>query len=114
MRSAPIRRRGSVYSAPHRLPSVPLLAALVFAATLAACGVFDPEIGDVGTIVFQDIEAGCWLIDTETEDYFPVNLPGNLQVPGIQVQFEAVARLDLTTFCPGRIIEITWISEIED
>lgn len=100
MRSAPIRRRGSLYSA-------------LFAATLAACGVFDPEIGDVGTVVFQDIEGGCWLIDTETEDYFPVNLPANLQVPGIQVQFEAVARLDLTTFCPGRIIEITWISEIE-
>ena len=84
---------------------------MLLAATLAACGGFDPEIGDVGTIVFQDIEGGCWLIDTETEDYFPGNIPGNMQFAGIQVQFEACDRPDLTTFFPRRTNSLTCITE---
>lgn len=107
------KRRGPADATRRRFRSVSLLAALLVAVSVAACGLLEPEIGGIGTIVFQDIEGGCWLIDTDTEDYFPVNLPQNLQVAGIEVQFEAISRMDLSTFCPGRIIEITWIGEIE-
>ena len=112
-RTVPINRRGSVDTATRRFRSVPLLTALSFAASVAACGLLDPEIGDTGTIVFQQIEGGCWLIDTATERYYPINLPANLQVEGLQVEFEGVSRADLATFCPGLIIELRWIGELE-
>lgn len=94
--------------------SVLLLAALLVAGLVAACGILDTEIEDTGTIVFEDLEGGCWLIDTATERYYPVNLASNLLVEGLQVEFGAVSRTDLANFCPGLVIEIKWISELED
>ena len=95
---------------PRRLP---LLAALSIAVTVAACGLLDPEITETGRVRFEDVEGGCWLIDTEAERYFPINLPQNLQVDGLEVLFDAKSRLDLGTFCPGVVIEIIHISEVE-
>ena len=105
--------RGSINTTTRRFRSAPLLAALSVAVSVAACGILETEIEEVGTIVFNDIEGGCWLIDTETERYFPVNLAPNLKIEGLQVEFGAVSRLDLASFCPGLIIEIRWIEEIE-
>ena len=113
-RTVPTKQRGSDDRPPRPLRGVRLLTAVTLAVSVAACGLLDPEIGDTGTVVFEQIEGGCWLIDTGTERYFPVNLPANLRVEGIQVLFEAVSRPDLATFCPGVVIEISWIGEVED
>ncbi len=108
-----MNRRGSANETSGRFPRVALLIALSVAVSVAACGILEAEIEDTGTIVFDDIEGGCWLIETSTERYFPVNLPANLKAEGLQVEFGAVSRLDLATFCPGLIIEIKWIVELE-
>ncbi len=105
--------RGSVDTTTRRLRSVPILVALSVAVSVGACGLLDTEIEDTGTIVFEEIEGGCWLIETSAERYFPVNLPANLKAEGLQVEFGGVPRTDLATFCPGLIIEIKWISELE-
>ncbi len=108
-----MKRRGSVNETSGRFPRVAFLIALSVAVSVAECGILDTEIEDAGTIVFSEIEGGCWLIDTATERYFPVNLAENLKVEGLQVEFGAVSRTDVGTFCPGLVIEIKWIGELE-
>ena len=109
-----MKRRGYGDTTMRWLRSVLLLAALSMAVSVAACGILDTEIEDTGTIVFDEIEGGCWLIDTATERYYPMSLAANLRVEGLQVEFGAVSRTDVSTFCPGLVIEIKWIGEIED
>ena len=90
-----------------------LVAAILLAVTVASCGLLEPEITGTGTIVFLDIEGGCWVIDTVDERYSPFNLPFNKEVDGLEVDFEGAPRPDLTGFCPGVIIELTYIEEVD-
>ena len=75
-------------------------------------GSVDTAVRDTGTIVLERMEGGCWLIDTSTERYYPINLSANVQVDGLHVQFEGVLRADVATFCPGLVIELSRISEL--
>lgn len=88
-----------------------LLAGLVL--SLASCGIVEPDVQATGTVRFDPIEGGCWLIQTSDATYDPVDLAEPFRVDGLRVRFEAELRSDLAHFCPGVIIEITSISAIE-
>lgn len=105
--------RDRVDGASRTRRGVRLVAAIVLAVTVASCGLLEPEITGTGTIVFLDIEGGCWVIDTVDERYAPFNLPLNKEVDGLEVDFEGTPRPDLTGFCPGVIMQLTYIEEVD-
>ena len=90
-----------------------LAAAIVLAVAVASCDLLAPEITGTGTVVFLDIEGGCWVIDTADERYAPFNMPLNKEVDGLEVIFEGLPRPDLAGFCPGLIMELTYIEEVD-
>ncbi len=80
----------------------------------AACGLLDPELSEFGTVRFSEVEGGCWVIDADDgKTYWPVNMPLEVRQDGLRVQFEGQRREDLTTFCPGEPIQLTWIEPVE-
>ena len=102
-----------------RVPNARTRRARVFGVFIAvlglsACGLLEPEIADDGTIEFLDIEGGCWIIQTESEQYLPRNLPEEFRVDGLAIQFEASTQVSGASFCPGRIIDLSWIDYLED
>ena len=91
-----------------------LLVATALAALLllAACGILEPDVQGDGTVRFDPIEGGCWLIDSGGETYDPINLDESFRVDGLRVRFEAEIAEDMAHFCPGIIIEISSIEAI--
>jgi len=91
-----------------------LVAGLVF----GACGVVEvdeSDSADAGIVRFVDVEGGCWVIDSPTDRYEPINLDESFRVDGLFVAFSAVDRADLASICQvGRIVEITEIGIPED
>ena len=88
-----------------------LLAGLTL--LVAACGILEPDVQADGTVRFDTIEGGCWLIDTADATYDPINLAEEFQVDGLRVRFEATIPDDMAHFCPGVIVEITSIEALE-
>ena len=85
------------------------IAGLALTLMVAACGILEPEIEGTGTVEFDEVEGGCWSIVTASTRYAPTNLPANLRVDGLRVNFEASHREDIQGFCPGQPIELIWI-----
>ncbi len=86
--------------------------AVLFALTLLlhACGLIEPEVDALGTVRFIDIEGGCWVIDTPTQRFEPINLSSEFRIDGVGVLFQANERPDLASVCQaGRIVELTSI-----
>jgi hypothetical protein len=73
-----------------------LLASLL---VLVACGAGDRResvITTTGTIEFQDVEGGAWLVRTvEGTAYRPLNLPAEFEQVGARVQVRLVERKDV-------------------
>ena len=90
------------------------LGAFLVVPGVSACGLLEPEIAGEGTIEFLEIEGGCWTIQTESERYLPRNLPEEFLVDGLAIQFEASTQVSGASFCPGRIIDLSWIDYLED
>ena len=88
------------------------LAVPVALTLLTSCGILEPDVQGDGTVRFDPIEGGCWVIDSGGETYDPVNLSDELKVDGLRVRFEAELRADMAHFCPGVIIELTSIESI--
>ncbi len=75
---------------------------------LQACGLTGPDVDALGTVRFVDVEGGCWVIETETERYEPINLELELQREGMEVFFQAELRPDLASVCQvGVLVELT-------
>lgn len=96
-----------------------LIAALIWATGLvAACaiaGIEDADFADAGTVRFVDVEGGCWVIETESERYEPINLASEFRVDGLFVLFRASERRDLASICQvGRIVEVVSIGVPDD
>lgn len=60
----------------------------------------EPEVVEgIGTVVFQDVEGGCWAIMTDTgNSYEPVGLSDSFKIDGLRVQF-TLRTLDVATTC---------------
>jgi len=82
---------------------------MVMGVTTASCNLLEPEISDFGTVEFLEIEGGCWIIQTELEQFNPINMPAEFRVDGLEIQFEASGRIGGASFCPGERIELSWI-----
>ena len=87
--------------------------ALGLALFMVACGILEPDVQMDGTVRFDPIEGGCWVIDTADATYDPVDLGEAFRVDGLRVHFEATIRTDLAHFCPGVIVDITSIEAID-
>jgi hypothetical protein len=91
-----------------------LTAVLAFLTLGASCGITTPELSEVGTVRFVDIEGGCWVIETADETYEPINLPTELRQDGLGVSFQANERGDLASICMvGPMIELLRIQPNE-
>ena len=82
---------------------------LLLCLLLSGCGGHDagfpgleqkPEIvKGSGTVVFQNVEGGCWTILADTGDaYEPVGLSDDFKKDGLRVQF-TLRTLDVATIC---------------
>ncbi len=80
---------------------------------VASCGILEPDVQADGTVRFDPIEGGCWLIDSGGTTYDPVTLAEEFRVDGLRVHFEATLPSDMAHFCPGVIIAITTIESID-
>jgi hypothetical protein len=80
----------------------------------SSCDVTTPDLSEVGTVRFIDIEGGCWVIQTSEAIYEPTNLPAELRVDGLGVTFQATVRDDLASICMvGQIVELLRIEPDE-
>ena len=84
-------------------------AALLLAAS---CGITGPELQADGTVRFDPIEGGCWLIQTSEALYQPIRLDEEFRQDGLRVRFEADILEDVAGFCPGTIVELESIEAI--
>ena len=90
----------------HRvsLCAVPLLCLLLLGCDGSDDGlpapIQEPEVVEgIGTVVFQDVEGGCWAIVTDTgNSYEPVGLSDSFKEDGLRVQF-TLRTLDVATTC---------------
>ena len=89
-----------------------VLASFLGLLGAAGCNVLEPEIADSGVVKKIEIEGGCWVIETNEETYLPANFPIDMRVHGLRVQFEAAARPDLASFCPGIQIDLIWMEAL--
>jgi len=80
---------------------------------MASCGILEPDVQGDGTVRFDPIEGGCWLIDSGDTTYDPMNLAEEFRVDGLRVLFEATLPSDMAHFCPGVVIDITSIEAID-
>jgi hypothetical protein len=90
----------------------PLLASLL---VLVACGAGDRResvITTAGTIEFQDVEGGAWLVRTaEGTAYRPLNLPAEFERVGARVEVRLVERRDVVGIpLPGVPADLLGIS----
>jgi hypothetical protein len=91
-----------------------LALALAFFTLGSSCDVTTPDLDQVGTVRFIDVEGGCWAIETDDATYEPINLPAELRVDGLDVAFEATVRDDLASICMvGQIVELLRIEPYE-
>ncbi len=89
-------------------------ALIPFFVLLGSCQITDPDVEANGVVRFHDVEGGCWAIEASGETLEPINLPGEFQVDGLSVVFEATVRTDLATICQvGRIVELDFIQIVE-
>ncbi|MDX1495196.1 MAG: hypothetical protein R3253_14100, partial [Longimicrobiales bacterium] len=68
----------------------------------SACGlsVTTPDFnGTLGTVVFLDVEGGCWGIETDEELVEPINLPEEFRTHGLAVRFSASEARDAASIC---------------
>ena len=88
-------------------------AAALFVVVGVACDIQTPDLSDVGTVRFLDIEGGCWAIESNDQLYEPLELPEAVRQDGLAVSFEAVRRNDMGSFCMiGPIIELLRIEAL--
>jgi hypothetical protein len=72
-----------------------------------SCDVTTPDLSEVGTVRFLEIEGGCWVIETSDAVYEPTNLPEALREDGLGVTFQATVRDDLASICMvGPIVQL--------
>ncbi len=90
-----------------------VVVSAVVAFVFSGCGILTPDLSEIGTVEFLDLEGGCWVLETERATYSPINLPDSLRIDGLDVRFEADFVDDVAGFCPGRIIQLERISRIE-
>jgi hypothetical protein len=91
-----------------------LATALALVTLGFSCDVTTPDLDQVGTVRFIEIEGGCWVIETSDATYEPINLPAELRVDGLGVAFEATVRDDLASICMvGQIVELLRIEPNE-
>jgi len=90
-----------------------LVSGFVLAAALASCGITGPDVEADGTVRFVDVEGGCWGIETDDVMYEPINLRESFRIDGLEVDFEAEERTDLSSICQiGVIVELTEIEAV--
>lgn len=78
-----------------------------------ACGLTDPALTEIGTVVFVDVEGGCWGLDTTEGRVEPRNLPEEFRIDGLRVRFEAVRVLDVASICQiGPIVDLVSVRRI--
>ena len=86
------------------LCAVPLLCLLLLGCDESDKGlpapIQEPEVVEgTGTVVFRDVEGGCWAITTDTgSSYEPVGLSDSFKEDGLRVQF-TLRTLDVATTC---------------
>jgi hypothetical protein len=79
-----------------------------------SCDVTTPDLAEVGTVRFIEIEGGCWVIETSDAIYEPTNLPAALRTDGLGVTFQATVRDDLASICMvGQIVDLLRIEPNE-
>ena len=92
--------------------SIRLLSTATAALLLsgASCDITSPDLDQLGTVEFVDVEGGCWTIESNGETYEPINLPEEMREDGLAVEFEATVRDDMASICQvGTIVELVRI-----
>lgn len=92
-----------------------LLSVAALALFAAACGlsVTTPDYRTSGTVVFVDVEGGCWGIETEDERLEPINLPEAFQRDSLDVRFDASRVEEAASICQiGPLVQIHSIDSI--
>jgi len=98
----------------RRHGAIAVLILVSLSCGAATRGATDPDLDTVGTVTFHDIEGGCWTIEVEEEGYQPINLPEEFKEDGLQVNFQANFRDDMTSVCMvGRLIELLEIERVQ-
>jgi hypothetical protein len=88
------------------------LAALLTVLVVPGCGILDQdddtnEIEAEGVVEFVGVEGGCWTIRSGNVVYEPIELPEEMKIEGLAVEFEGDLPNDLTSICQvGTLIDL--------
>ncbi len=94
------------------------LAAAVAVSGCGVVGIGDDdddanEIEAVGVVEFIAVEGGCWSIRSRDDVYEPLDLPEDMKIDGLVVEFEGEIRIDVASICQiGPIIDLKEIETI--
>lgn len=93
---------------------LPAAVLVLLTTAVAACDGLpilgsDDTFQAIGTVEFREVEGGCWTLQTDRDQYDPIDLAEDFKKDGLRVRFEAEVRDDLTGFCPGEIVELRFI-----
>jgi hypothetical protein len=94
-----------------------LVLAALLATPIACRDVADPPISDPdaftvnATVVFVDVEGGCWALDTDASTRFePDSLPDEFKRSGLRVHATLKLQREWGSYClVGPVVEVLWI-----